>query len=159
MIFWRMKCDILFAMKLWFILYYLYVGKTRCYIYRVFSPLLELWGFYEVVELLWWCCWCLYMLICIYVVGELSYMLLVLNCWCKHVMNNVGVDYRSCVNTCIVVDWVICSCIITCCRIHCIQLFGLIIQVVYDVQLASGVTTSEVIWYHMHIGVVSTRIA
>jgi len=44
------------------------------------------------------------MLMCIYVVGEFSYMLLVLNCWCKHVMNNVGVDCRSCVNTCIVVD-------------------------------------------------------
>jgi len=29
----------------------------------------------------------------------------------------------------------------------------------YDVQLASGVTTAEVIWYHMHIGVVSRRIA
>jgi len=42
---------------------------------------------------------------------------------------------------------------------HCNQLFGLIIRVVYDVQLASGVTTSEVIWYHKHIGVVSRRIA
>ena len=30
---------------------------------------------------------------CIYVVGEFSYKLLVLNCWCKHVMNNVGVDF------------------------------------------------------------------
>jgi len=90
----------------------------------------------------------------------LSYMLLVLNCWCKHVMNNVGVDCWSCVNICMVVDWVICSCIITCCwQILCIQLFGLIIQVVYDVQLASGVTTSKVIWYHMPISVGSRRIA
>jgi len=38
-----------------------------------FSPLLELWEFYEVVELLWWCCWWLYMFMCIYV-GEFSYM-------------------------------------------------------------------------------------
>jgi len=29
---------------------------------------------------------------CIYVVGEFSYMLLVLNCWCKHVLKYVGVD-------------------------------------------------------------------
>jgi len=28
----------------------------------------------------------------IYVVGEFSYMLLVLNCWCKHVLKYVGVD-------------------------------------------------------------------
>jgi len=27
------------------------------------------------------CCWWLYMFMCIYV-GEFSYMLLVLNCWC-----------------------------------------------------------------------------
>jgi len=33
-------------------------------------------------------------------------------------------------------------------RILCIQLFGLIIRVVYDVQLTSGVTTSQLIWYH-----------
>jgi len=31
MIFWRTKCDILFTMKLWFIICYLYVGKTGCY--------------------------------------------------------------------------------------------------------------------------------
>jgi len=29
---------------------------------------------------------------CIYVVGEFSYMLLVLNCGCKHVFKYVGVD-------------------------------------------------------------------
>jgi len=29
---------------------------------------------------------------CIYDVGELSYMLLLLSCWCKNVMNNVGFD-------------------------------------------------------------------
>jgi len=29
---------------------------------------------------------------CIYVVVELSYMLLLLSRWCKHVTNNVGVD-------------------------------------------------------------------
>jgi len=33
-----------------------------------------------------------------------------------------------------------------------------IIRVVYDVQLTSGVTTSKVIWYHMHIGVGSRRM-
>jgi len=32
------------------------------------------------------------MFMCIYVVGEFSYMLLVLNCWCKHVLEYVGVD-------------------------------------------------------------------
>jgi len=67
----------------------------------VFSHLLELWEFYEFVELLWWCCWCLYMLMCIYVVGEPFYMPLVLNCWCKHVLNDVGVDCWSRVNICI----------------------------------------------------------
>jgi len=30
-IFWRTKYDILFAMKLWFIICYLYVRKTGCY--------------------------------------------------------------------------------------------------------------------------------
>jgi len=35
----------------------------------------------------------------------------------------------------------------------------LIIRGDYDVQLASGATASEVIWYHMYIGVVSRRIA
>jgi len=29
---------------------------------------------------------------CIYVVGEFSYMLLVLNCWCKHGLKYVGVN-------------------------------------------------------------------
>jgi len=31
---------------------------------------------YGVVELLWWCCWWLYIYMCIYVVGDFSYMLL-----------------------------------------------------------------------------------
>ena len=42
---------------------------------------------------------CAYMLllviiyvVCIYVVGEFSYMLLVVNYWCKHVLEYVGVD-------------------------------------------------------------------
>jgi len=51
------------------------------------------------------CCWWLYMFMCIYVVGEyiclcaymllvnFSYMLLVLNCWFKHVLEYVGVDF------------------------------------------------------------------
>jgi len=50
------------------------------------------------------CCWWLYIFMCIYVVGEYiclcacmllvncSYMLLVVNCWCKHVLDYVGVD-------------------------------------------------------------------
>jgi len=119
-----------------------------------------------IVRIIWSCWITMVMLLvfiyvmCIYVVGEFPYMLLVLNCCCKHVMNNVGVKCWNCKNMCMVVDWVICSCIITCCwRILCIQLFRLIIRVVYDVQLASGVTTSELIWYHMHIGVVSRCIA
>jgi len=32
------------------------------------------------------------MFMCIYVVGEFSYMLLVLIYWCKHVLKYVGVD-------------------------------------------------------------------
>ena len=125
-----------------------------------FSPLLELWEFYEVVELLWWCCWWLYMFMCIYVVGEFSIHAMVLNCWCKHVMNDVSVDCWSCVNICIVVNWVICSCIITCCwQILCIQLFTLIIRVAYDVFVVSWGDDLGVDWYHMHVGVVSRRIA
>jgi len=57
------------------------------------SPLLELWEFYEVVELLWWCCWWLYMCMCIYVVGEFSYMLLATIWWCKHVFKYIGELY------------------------------------------------------------------
>jgi len=41
---------------------------------------------------------------CIYVVGEFSYMLLVLNCWCKHVLKYVGMDCWSCMEICIVVE-------------------------------------------------------
>jgi len=56
------------------------------------------------VELLWWWCWwIIYMYMCIYVVGEFSYMLLVMTWWCKHVLNYVGFDCWSCVNICIVV--------------------------------------------------------
>jgi len=43
------------------------------------------------------------MFMCIYVVGEFSYMLLVLNCWCKHVLKYVGVVCWSRMNICIVV--------------------------------------------------------
>jgi len=32
------------------------------------------------------------MFMCIYVVGEFFYMLLVMNCWFKHVLKYVGVD-------------------------------------------------------------------
>jgi len=72
------------------------------------------------------CCWWIFM------------HAMMLNSWSRHVMNNVGDDCWSCANICIVVDWVICSCIVTCCcKILCIQLFGLIIQVVYDVFVAS----------------------
>ena len=103
-----------------------------------------------------WSCWInmerllvLIYVMCIYVVGEFSYMLLVLDCWCKHVLKYVGVDCWGYVNICIVVDCVICSCIITCWwRI----LLYSIIRGDYDVQLASGATASKVIWYHMHIG-------
>jgi len=108
-----------------------------------------------------WSCWITIMLLvfiyvmCIYVVGGFSYMLMLLSCLCKHVMNNVGVDCWSFVNICIVVDWVICSCIITCCwRILCIQLFGLVMMCLLHYR----VTTSELIWYHMHVVVVSRRI-
>ena len=122
-------------------------------------------SFTWIVRIIWSCWITMVMLLVLYMLC--AYMLLVnfltcylvLNRWCKHVMSNVGVDCWSCVNICIVVDWVICSCIITCWRILGIQLFGLIIRVVYDVQLASGVMTSKVIWYHMHIGVESRRIA
>ena len=40
---------------------------------------------------------------CIYVVGEFSYMLLVLNCWCKHVLKYVGVDLLKSHEICFVV--------------------------------------------------------
>jgi len=121
----------------------------------VFPPLLEL---YEVVELLWWCCWCVYMLC--------AYMLLVnfLTCyWCWV----VGVSmYKNMLVWIVEVVWKYallllshrsthCWCRISypCWwRILCIQLFGLIIRVVYDVQLASGVTTSQLIWYHTCLG-------
>jgi len=91
---------------------------------------------------------------CIYVVDEFSYMLL---CWI------VGVSmYWNMLAWIVEVVWKYALLLLSyrsthCwCRISyscwwqilCIQLFGLIIQVVYDVQLASGVTTSEVIWYH-----------
>ena len=46
----------------------------------------------------------LYMYMCIYVVGEFSYMLLVTTVWCEHVLKYVGVDCWSCVNICIVVE-------------------------------------------------------
>ena len=43
-----------------------------------------------------WSCWMNMMMLlvfiyvmCIYVVGELFYMLLLLSCWCKHVMNKL----------------------------------------------------------------------
>ena len=29
---------------------------------------------------------------CIFVVGEFLYMLLLVNCWCEHVLDYVGVD-------------------------------------------------------------------
>jgi len=49
------------------------------------------------------CCWWLYMFVCIYVVGEFSYMLLVLNCWCRHVLEYVGVDLWDSNEICFVV--------------------------------------------------------
>jgi len=49
------------------------------------------------------CCWWLYMFICIYVVDEFSYMLLVWNCWCKHVLEYVGVDLWKSYEICFVV--------------------------------------------------------
>jgi len=94
-----------------------------------------------------WSCWINMMILlvfiyvmCIYDVGELSYMLLLLSCWCKHVMNNVGGDCWSCANICIVVDWVICLCIITCCcwRILCIQLCGLLFGLIWWVCCIMG---------------------
>jgi len=54
-------------------------------------------------------CLCAYILLVfiyvmrIYVVGEFSYMLLVLNYWCKHVLKYVGVDCWSCMKICNVV--------------------------------------------------------
>jgi len=43
------------------------------------------------------------MFMCIYVVGEFSYMLLVLICWCKHVLEYVGVDLWNLYEICFVV--------------------------------------------------------
>jgi len=43
------------------------------------------------------------MFMCIYGVGEFSYMLLVTIWWCKHVLKYVGVDCDDYVNMCIVV--------------------------------------------------------
>ena len=108
------------------------------------------------VELLWWWCWWI-MHVCVHICcWWISYMSLVLIWWCKHVLKYVGVDCWSCVNICIVVVESYVHASITCCwRILCIQLFGVIMMCL----LHHGVTTSEVIWYHMHTGVVSRRIA
>jgi len=51
---------------------------------------------------------CIYVVViiyvmCIYVVGEFSYMLLVLNCWCKHVLKYAGVDLLKSHEICFVV--------------------------------------------------------
>jgi len=73
-----------------------------------------MWEVCEVVELLWKGCWCLYMLCAYMLLGEFPYMLLVLDCWCKHVLKYVGVDCWGYVNICIVVGYVICPCIIIC---------------------------------------------
>jgi len=54
-------------------------------------------------------CLCAYMLlviiyvVCIYVVGEFFYMLLVVNCWCKHVLEYVGVNLWNLYEVCFVV--------------------------------------------------------
>jgi len=137
-----------------------------CVLNMMFIIMWSIFSFTWIVRIIWRCWITMMMLLvfiyvmCIYVVGGFSYMLLLLSYWCKHVMNNVGVDCWSCVNLCIVVDWVICSCIITCCwRILCIQLFGLIFRLFMMCLLHHGATTSELIWYHMHIGVVSRCIA
>jgi len=133
------------------------------------------------VELLWWWRWWIiyvYVHICCWwtflhanvgeIVGECMYnynplkLLLI-------IVVEIAVEYSHwiVVNICIV-DWVICSCIICwvgCLHPYCrwpdtsIHIAVEIITVDNDVQLASGVTTSEVIWYHMHIGVVSRCIA
>ena len=90
---------------------------------------------------------------CIYVVGEFSYMSLVLNFLVKAC---TLIDVENVVNVCIV-DWVICSrntCWVGCLHPYCcwpdtcIHIAIEIIAVDNDVLLASGVTTSKVIWYH-----------
>ena len=108
-----------------------------------------------------WSCWInmerllvLIYVMCIYVVGEFSYMLLVLNCLCKHVLKYVGVNCWSVWIYALLLSshrsthcW--CRISYSCWwRILCIQLFRVIIRGDYDVQLASGVTASEVLWYH-----------
>ena len=76
-------------------------------------------SFTWIVRIIWSCWITMVMLLVfiyvirIYVVGEFPYMLLVLNCWCKHVLKYVG-GLLKCMKICIVVDYVICSCIISC---------------------------------------------
>jgi len=106
-------------------------------------------SFTWIVRIIWRCWITMVMLLvfiyvmCIYVVDQFSYMLLVLNCLCKHVLKYVGVDCE------VVWKYALlllghrsthCWCRISypCWwRILCIQLFGLIIQVVYNVFVAS----------------------
>jgi len=90
------------------------------------------------------CGWWLYMFMCIYVFGEFSYMLLVLNCWCKHVLKYMLVwivkvvwiyallllSLRSTHSWC----WISYPCWW---QILCIQLFGVIIRGDYDIFVAS----------------------
>jgi len=89
------------------------------------------------------------------IIGEFSYMLLVLNCGCKHVLKYDGCGLLKSY------EYMFCCCrvigphtVVVGFHIHvggeyfCIQLFRVIIQGDYDVQLASRATASEVIWYH-----------
>jgi len=48
-------------------------------------------------------CWCLYMWCAYMLLVNFSYMLLVLNCWCKHVLEYVGVDLLKSYEICFVV--------------------------------------------------------
>ena len=97
-----------------------------------------------------WSCWiamvmllvCIYVM-CIYVVGEFSYILLVLSCWCKHVLKCVSVDCWTCMKYALFLlshRSTHCWCRISypCWwRILCIQLSGVIILGDYDVFVAS----------------------
>jgi len=100
---WHLRRTLKFIHELLVIIYvYMHICCWWLYMFMgIYVAYMLLMIIYVCVHI---CCWWLYIFMCIYVVGEsiclcaymllvnCSYMLLVVNCWCKHVLDYVGVD-------------------------------------------------------------------
>jgi len=78
---------------------YVYVHICRWWLY-MFMCIYVVGGDIYYVHI---CCWWLYMLCAYMLLVNFFYMLLVANCWCKHVLEYVGVDLWNSYEVCFVV--------------------------------------------------------